>query len=324
MDNGICRKSGLNLFRRKTMAEKIVKKSLIDWCGRTWELTEGCTRVDPCCENCYAEYHVATRGKHRHPGIATYTPEKGARWTGEVRARPQALGDWKTWGKAPELVFVCSRSDLFHDKIDPGYIFQVFAEFAAARDCGHTFIVLTKRIERAARILPGIYNLLRELGIYAPAVYGQPLPNVWVGTTIGTADKVASRCAALEETPAVVKWISAEPLLEDISEELGHVTLPDWIVTGGETARPMSLARKTPEGGFIKLRNVCERALIPFYFKQWGNWGADGIQRSKAENGHILDGKEYRAYPTVYGQPDWNHYFPIRYQLKSRLAQISE
>jgi protein gp37 len=303
------------------LQQMTARKSLIEWCGRTWELTEGCTRVSAECINCYAEYLMGTRLKRF--GLATYDAAKGARWTGNFNMRADRLSDWRKWGKLPELVFVCSRSDLFHEKCDRGFLFQVFAEFGAALKIGHTFQVLTKRIERAAELLPGIYADLAAAGIGD----GKPWPNVWIGTSIGCADAAQRRLSDLIQTPAAVRWISAEPLLDDITPAMADAEFAkiDHCVTGGETARPLSNARRTPIASFRNLRDMCRRNNIAFYFKQWGNWGEDGqFPRHKSENGRLLDGIDHKAYPKIEGQVDWNYYFDKRYLAKTLLEQITE
>lgn len=340
-----------------------VKPSEIDWTGRTWELTDGCTRVSPECLNCYAEYQLATRLRKHRPDVATYDPAKGARWTGEFAEHPEKLNEWRTWRRGPELVFVCSRSDLFHEKATPNFILEVWTAFCAALVKGHTFQVLTKRPERAAEILPWVYTQLAARGIWpdrglaglAPPT-PIPLPNVWVGTSAGLAFVVRPRLAALARCPAAVRWISAEPLLEDIHRPLvgaleAHPGCFGWMIGGGETARPMTKARPTNPAWAERLRDTATAARMAFYWKQWGNWapilgpvgrddgppcyivmedtGESGrrfpmAQMSKAEAGATLGGRLWREFPRVEGQPDWNVLFPHRYAIKKRLQQAGE
>jgi protein gp37 len=240
-----------------------------------------------------------------------------------VNARPDRLNHWETWRSGPELVFVCSRSDLFHPKIDRDYLLAVFRQFGFAAQRGHTFQVLTKRPERAAELLPGIYAELAAID----QGNGEPWPNVWVGTSIGDNENIAARLAALERIPAAIRWVSAEPLLADVADGMREQMdrgFIDWVVTGGETARPMSKARKSEKTWFKNLRDLCGVYCIPFYFKQWGNYGHSGELGTKQDNGRMLEGEDYKQYPIVAGQPNWNEVFEKRYAIRGRLAQISE
>jgi protein gp37 len=327
--------------------------SKIDWTGRTWELTDGCTRKDEECTNCYAENLVATRLKHRHPGIATFSAETGAHWTGEFQIRLDKLREWETWKhkRGPELVFVNSRSDLFHEKCPPDFILQVWEQFALAGQRGHTFQVVTKRPEVAAEVLPWVYREMRR-GV------DSPLPNVWLLTSVGRAESMRTRGRALAECPAAVRGFSMEPLLEDVSGELAYLLTYwprkfHWGISGGESARPYNKARPSHPEWHYKILKTLWRAGIPYFFKQWGCWvpiskplppysPAIGLELAQDEaflniaggsvaeggdvwrmrNGPIkndpktLFGMQYHQFPTakVAGyDEDWNTLYPKRY-----------
>lgn len=255
--------------------------STIEWTEATWNPIVGCSRVSPGCDHCYAERQSATR-LSKVPAYAGLTgPDR--KWTGEVRFLEERLDQPLRW-RRPRRIFVNSMSDLFHPDVDLVVIARIFAVMAAAPR--HTFQVLTKRERRMASILtrPGfrdtvhgyLFDLDRDLYEQRP----WPIPNVWLGTSI-ESQSYAFRTRHLLDTPAAVRWISAEPLLGplDLSSYLergkvyGEYHLPakgiDWVVVGGESgpgARPMHInwART--------LRDQCQAAGVPFLFKQWGEY----------------------------------------------------
>lgn len=241
----------------------------IEWTDATWNPIRGCSRVSEGCRNCYAE-RVAAR--FSGPGmpyerLAQMTKE-GPRWTGTIRLVTEKLFDPIRW-KRPRRIFVNSISDLFHENVPDSWIDMIFRRMHAAR--WHTFQVLTKRPERMKR-----YCEMRFVQHHENPIW-RPLPNVWLGVSVenqATADK---RIPILLETPAAVRWISAEPLLGPLEIVRYFEVLKggpyfsglDWVVVGGESgpgARPMhpNWARS--------LRDQCVAAGIPFFFKQWGDW----------------------------------------------------
>ena len=239
----------------------------IEWTEKTWNPIHGCTKVSEACQNCYAEV-MARRLQGNH--IRGY--EQGFK----VTLHPERLTEPLTW-KKPTMVFVVSMGDLFHRDVPCDYIDQVMQ---VIRDNPqHTFQILTKRAERMAKYFMGGTS------------EGVP-QNAWLGVTCESSnyyDRI-DWLRWIEKAP--VRFLSCEPLLG----EMNNINLDgiDWVITGGESG---PCARRTPIEWFRGLRDACRRWNTPFFFKQWGAWGADGIKRSKYKNGSLLDGIEYKMMP---------------------------
>lgn len=267
----------------------------IEWTDATWNPITGCSVVSPGCTNCYAMKLAGTRLKH-HPTRAGLTSDSkaGPVWNGQVRFNEGMLLDPLRW-KRSRMIFVCAHGDLFAENVPDEWIDQVFAVMAAASQ--HTFQVLTKRPERMRDYLRALPDRWQQVGKWAARHFGkndpdavfdqasegvrQPLPNVWFGISVEDQKRADERIPVLLETPAAIRWISAEPLLAmiDIRRhiELGHLDSElglsnpgiDWVVAGGESgpgARPMH-----PDWA-RQLRDQCAAAEVPFLFKQWGEY----------------------------------------------------
>lgn len=255
-------------------------KTGIEWTDATWNPVTGCDKVSPGCDHCYAE-SVA----HRFAGTKAY-PDGFA-----VTLRPERLAQPIRWAR-PRRIFVNSMSDLFHDRVPDEYIAKVFAVMAVSQE--HTFQLLTKRHGRMRSLLSGsrFRGLVEDeiqgvVAAYRPKhVWYQawPLPNLWVGVSAEDQQRANLRIPALLDTPAAVRWISAEPLLGPIdldncdgyqavtTEPDPTLTYLDWVVVGGESgsgARPMH-----PDWA-RSLRDQCTEAGVAFLFKQWGEWVED-------------------------------------------------
>jgi protein gp37 len=175
--------------------------------------------------------------------------------------------------KKPRLIFVNSMSDLFHAKVPDDFIERCFHVMQEATQ--HMFQVLTKRPERVAAMseqLPW-------------------RPNIWMGTSVEN-QTYTNRIEVLRRIPSVVRFLSVEPLLGPIQKlDLNGV---HWVIVGGESgpgARPMR-----PEW-VREVRDCCINAKVPFFFKQWGAYGHDGVRRSKKSNGRELDGEVWSEMP---------------------------
>ncbi len=248
-------------------------KSAIEWTEATWNPVAGCSIVSRGCSNCYAvrlAYRLAAMGKKKYAGL---TRRSGGRavWTGNVTCDPAALTIPLRW-RRPRRVFVNSMSDLFHEAVPDAFIRDVWN--VMAQTSHHTYQILTKRPERMAA-------LTQSLPV---------LPNVWLGTSIEDRATLA-RLSHLRQVRAVVRWVSFEPLLEDLgSPDLSGL---DWAVVGGESGprhRPME------ETWVDAIRLACEAAGVAFFFKQWGG------PRPKAR-GRLLHGRTWDAYPAGRDEP---------------------
>lgn len=241
-------------------------QSHIEWTEMTWNPTVGCTKISPGCKYCYAET-MARRLKAM--GMRGY--ENGFRLT----LIPERL-DEPLRRKKPTVYFVNSMSDLFHEKVPFDYVRQVFDVMKRAPQ--HTFQVLTKRAERMAEFCRGVT---------VPS-------NVWLGVSVENRKHGLSRIPVLRDLDAQVRFLSIEPLIED----LGRIELTGvhWVIVGGESgskARPMR-----PEW-VASIKQQCDAAGVAFFFKQWGAWGADGEKRSKSANGREYRGRVWDAMPQV-------------------------
>ncbi len=285
-------------------------KTGIEWTDATWNPVTGCTKVSAGCKHCYAE--------REWPRMTRLVPAYAGRDFSEVRSHPERLDQPLRW-KRPRKVFVNSMSDLFHPDVPNSFIDRVFAVMAMAPQ--HTFQILTKRPDRmrhyfaerqsgdpwaeAADDIADMIGLNDHPFVLEPKHI--PLRNVWLGVSVENQDAADERIPLLLETPAAVRWISAEPLL-------GHVDLSgwldveapcpcgeiacdhnsiDWVVVGGESgpnARPMH-----PQWA-RDLRDQCAAAGVPFLFKQFGEFAdheAAGLDMNecydKASTGGWID-----------------------------------
>lgn len=244
-------------------------KSRIEWTENTWNPVVGCTKLSAGCKHCYAETMARRLEAMGAPGY-----EQGFK---VVRTLPSRL-DEPLRRRKPTVYFVNSMSDLFHVKVPTNFIDRVFDTMTNAQQ--HTFQVLTKRADRVAS-----YTL------------GKTIPgNVWLGTSVENKRHGVPRIDYLRQVPARVRFLSIEPLLEDIGEiDLSGI---HWVIVGGESghgARPMSLE------WVRSIQRQCAEQGVHFFFKQWGAFGADGVKRSKKANGRLLDGQTFDAMPELGG-----------------------
>ena len=240
-------------------------KSKIEWTEATWNPSIGCDKVSSGCLNCYAE--VMAR-RLQAMGASGY--ENGFKFTLMPDRVEQPLSI-----KKPTKFFVNSMSDLFHEKMPFDFLDSVFE--VMERTPWHTYQILTKREKVMKKYLKN--KILPK--------------NIWLGVTVENR-KAVNRIEYLRKINAAVRFISMEPLLEDI----GMVDLSDihWVIVGGESgvkARPMD------KEWALNVKEQCEEQNTAFFFKQWGSWGSDGVKRSKKENGRKLSGQIYDEYPEI-------------------------
>ena len=290
-------------------------ETTIEWTDKVWNPVTGCTKVSAGCKNCYAE-----RMFHR--------PYPGRAFT-DVRTHPERLDQPLRWRK-PCRIFVNSMSDLFHESIDLGSGFHAKVFNVARLTARHTYHILTKR---PARML----ELMREMTNMSTIFMGKPLPNVWLGVSVEDQATADERIPLLLQTPAAVRWVSYEPALGpvDLDAWLRHHFSDcacigcqegrqnhrlDWIVAGGESGPG---ARPSHPDWFRSVRDQCQAAGVPFFFKQWGEWAeaegsgvgsrdsgeklypgrhdwTDGtimIRFGKKRAGRLLDGREWNEFP---------------------------
>lgn len=233
-------------------------RSSIEWTESTWNPITGCTKISPGCKNCYAE-RMALRLKAM--GQPNYV--NGFNLT----LHPHALKLPLTW-KKPQMIFVNSMSDLFHESVPMEFIQNVFD---VMRDASwHTFQVLTKRSKRLIEI---------------DKIIDWP-DNVWTGVSVENSDYLY-RIDHLRKTHVQIKFLSLEPLLGTMPNlNLRDI---DWVIVGGESGPG---ARSANELWIKDIRDKCISANVPFFFKQWG-----GVQKKR--NGRELDGRTWDQMPRI-------------------------
>lgn len=300
-------------------------KSNIEWTDATWNPVRGCSRVSAGCMNCYAERVAARFSK---PGLPyaglVHSTTQGPKWTGKVSLHPELLDQPLRWTK-PRRIFVNSMSDLFHEAVPDEFILKVFDVMRQSANghaphlggpgrgygrivATHTFQILTKRPERMLDFCTRLRFAQNDArGLYLatnlPHNGFNPMgamSNVWLGVSVEDQASADERIPQLLQTPAAVRFISAEPLLGPVKllDYIGrwahackvrddnscpncgadHVApgmcdqgtdRVDWIITGGESG---SNARPSHPDWFRSLRDQCLTADVPFFFKQWGEW----------------------------------------------------
>jgi protein gp37 len=241
--------------------------SQIEWTDATWNPVRGCTKITPGCDHCYAETFA-----ERFRGVKGHPYEQGF----DLRLIPGKLAEPLRW-KTPKMIFVNSMSDLFHKDVPEDYAEAVCR--VMERASWHTYQVLTKRSSR-------LRDMLRTRLQFAAA-----LDHIWWGVSVEDRAHGLVRIKHLQQAPAAVRFLSIEPLLEDLGEfELEGI---HWVIVGGESgagARPMN------KEWVLSIRDQCQRAQVPFFFKQWG-----GVRKGKA--GRELDGRTYDEIPSRAERP---------------------
>lgn len=239
-------------------------RTKIEWTEQTWNPTTGCSKVSPGCKHCYAEV------------MARRLQAMGARGYDNgfaVSLLPERLTQ-PLRRKRPTVWFVNSMSDLFHEAISDAFLDAVFDTIR--RTPQHTYQILTKRAPRL------------------PAYFGRrPVPaNVWLGVSVEDRAYGMPRIAELRQVAAPIRFLSVEPLLED----LGEIDLRGihWVIVGGESGPH---ARRMDPVWVDSIKAQCDAAGATFFFKQWGGWGADGRRRSKKANGREYAGRIWSAMP---------------------------
>jgi protein gp37 len=233
-------------------------QSGIEWTESTWNPLTGCTKISPGCKHCYAERLALRLQAMGQPNYAN-----GFRLTLHDHMLEQPFG-WKR----PQMIFVNSMSDLFHEGVPLDFIQRVFD--VMRRASWHTFQVLTKRSGRLLEL---------DSEIDWPS-------NVWMGVSVEN-QSYTFRMEHLRGTAARVKFLSFEPLLGPLPAlDLRGL---DWVIVGGESgpgARPMA------EEWVIDIRDQCLADGVPFFFKQWG-----GVRKKQA--GRVLSGRTWNQLPAL-------------------------
>jgi protein gp37 len=262
--------------------------SRIEWTDATWNPVRGCTKISAGCKYCYAE-----RFAERFRGVKGHPFEQGF----DLRLVPEKLAEPLRWSE-PRMIFVNSMSDLFHEEVPLSYISDVVRTMELAR--WHTYQVLTKRSERLRSVLSGpLRHVAKE-------------PHIWWGVSVEDRKYGLPRIEDLRRAPAAVRFLSIEPLLED----LGELCLDgiSWVIVGGESGPG---ARRMEEPWVLSIHEQCLAADIPFFFKQWG-----GVRKKAA--GRKLGGRTHDAFPVRVQHPTLPRSLRLRHasDIESALVQL--
>ncbi len=247
----------------------------IEWTDATWNPVAGCSVVSAGCTNCYAMLlarRLEAMGVAKYAGLTRVSGNRVV-WTGAIKEDEGALSVPERWAR-PRKIFVNSMSDLFHDGVSEDFIRRVWD--VMARTPRHSYQILTKRPERMAAVVSSL---------------GPILPNVWLGTSVESAE-VASRVDLLREVPAAIRFISFEPLIGAVGKL--DLTGIHWAIVGGESGKG---ARPILEEWIDEIHENCADSETSFFFKQWGAWGKDNKKRSKKANGREYRGRTWDDMP---------------------------
>lgn len=344
--------------------------STIEWTDASWNPIVGCSVHSPGCKHCYAmgqAHRLASNPATPHYAGTTKMTKTGPVFTGKVALAPERVLTAPLHWRAPRRIFVNSMGDLFHENVPDEWIDRVFAVMALCPQ--HAFQVLTKRAERMReymqpharrgtnthhRIYMQLKSMRREFSFTCP------LPNLWIGVSCERQQEADERIPHLLDTPAAVRFVSAEPLLGPIDfsaldyagnrlDALAGTCEPhtihfdglDWVIVGGESgprARPMH-----PDWA-RSIRDQCAAAGVPFFFKQWGEWiewgqagatqwsnatrfGRGGALRTKflgtlaSNEGPLFEG---RAFETKVLEPDHQQVLRVGKRRAGRLLDKRE
>ena len=248
----------------------------IEWTDLTWNPVTGCTRVSKGCENCYAATLAARLLR------ATYLARAPVVDSDITRADPFAVRVWpdrlrlpEKW-REPRMIFVNSMSDLFHAHVPTEFARSVFQTMLRAK--WHTYQILTKRPARALRFWRNNQDLFN----------GESIPaHIWLGASVED-QSVDYRVRHLRSVPAEVRFLSCEPLIGPLSLDLTGI---HWLIAGGESG---PVRRPVEAEWLIELRNQCQAANVPFFFKQWGG-------RTPKAGGRQLEGRSWEEMPLTAG-----------------------
>lgn len=237
----------------------------IEWTDRVWNPSKGCSKISEGCRFCYAESFAK---RLQAMGMEDY--KDGFKF----KILPHRLNE-PLKIKKPQKFFVNSMSDLFHEDMPYKYLNQIFDIIQKTPQ--HTYQILTKRAE--------------NMFIY---FQNHNVPeNVWIGVTVEN-ESYTYRIDILRKINATIKFVSFEPLIGSVGKI--NLTNIDWAIVGGESGNRARLIK--PEW-VNEIFLQCKKQKVPFFFKQWGTWGADGVKRNKKANGRLFKNKEWHEYPTI-------------------------
>ncbi|MDP3651083.1 MAG: phage Gp37/Gp68 family protein [Rhodoferax sp.] len=260
----------------------------IEWCNHTFNPWEGCVKVGPGCDHCYAEARNARFGGGVAINWGPGAPRRRtspANWALPIKWNKRAGIMQSAWAHGVELhsgdeaaciaagfikpqrpkVFCASLADVFDNAVDPMWRADLF--WLIKQTPNLDWLLLTKRVGNARLMMCDAIATIDPM-----AEWVMPLPNVWIGATVVNQEESDRDIPKLQSVSAAKRFLSMEPLLGPV-DLTGLLDGIDWVIVGGESgpgARPMH-----PDWA-RSLRDQCQSAGVPFLFKQWGEWiGAD-------------------------------------------------
>ena len=245
------------------MSKKYEKNTNISWANKTWNLVGGCELVSPACKNCYAMRVAAKeseKGVEKYKGLTIIAKDNKSVWNGEYNVAKERLFNEPVRWKEPNIIFVNSMSDLFFEKLPEELIFKIFDKMFNAT--WHKYLVLTKREKRMKEVIDS----------YCEARNLDKLPDfIWIGVSVEDKKRAALRLPYLAETKASVKFVSCEPLLEEV--DFSKYPIMDWYIAGGESVEKEfdeKDARPFDVNWARKIRDFCKENKVAFHMKQIG------------------------------------------------------
>lgn len=257
------------------------ENSKIEWCDHTFNPWEGCQKVGPGCDHCYAEARNARFGGGTAVNWGPGAPRRRtspANWRKPIQWNARHDEFFAAHGRR-QRVFCASLADVFDNEVPTHWRQELMS--LIARTPNLDWLLLTKRIGNAARMLE---EASRHDGFLMGADdHYRALPNVWIGATIVNQEEAGRDIPKLLAVPARVRFLSMEPLLgpvdlgpffwrdmnNNIVSQAHRSPKIDWVIVGGESGRQ---ARPMHPQWVRDIRGQCERAGVPFLFKQWGEW----------------------------------------------------
>jgi protein gp37 len=256
----------------------------IEWCDETINPIIGCTKISEGCQECYAEKMANRLAKIGHSRARYSQVITNGKWNGNVDFDEKVFYKPKKW-KSPKKIFITSMGDLFHDAVFDSWLVDIL--FIIAANPQHTFIMLTKRPQR-------MNALFTNCGINP---FFELLPNLWLGVTVENQKQAEIRIPILLNIPAVIHFISCEPLLSNLNLN-NWLSKIDWVIAGGENGPKAKLCH--PDW-IRSLRDQCKLNEVPFFFKGYGDYWAKthlGFRHRKSM-GYLIDNIEYQQFPKL-------------------------
>lgn len=239
------------------------KNTNISWATKTWNIIAGCEKVSPACKNCYAMYvgrENEEKGIKKYEGTTKIGKNGKPVWTGRLNvAKERLFNDPKRW-KEPSIIFVNSMSDLFYEGVSDELAFKIFDKMIEYN--WHKYLILTKREKRMKDVIDR-YCEARNLDV---------LPDfIWIGVSVEDNKRAASRLPYLAKTRCSVRFVSCEPLLEEVN--FSEYPIMDWYIAGGESVEvgfDPNDARPFDVNWARKIRDFCKEVGVAFHMKQIG------------------------------------------------------